>query len=125
MKKQIIRFVVAGSINTIVYYILYSLLIYLDFDYKVAVLLATVTGMFFSFVTFRNYVFECSSFYATYKFLLVYAGLYLANVGLIYLVQKLIENYYISGLLATLCCAVLSFVLNKYYVFKEPGRRVL
>ena len=124
LRKQIIRFIVTGIINTLVYYLLYSLLIFMRIDYKIAVFLATAAGAFFSFATFRRYVFEHSSRYAMYKFLLLYTGLYVANVGLIYLFQKIVENYYISGFVATLCCAVLSFVLNKRYVFCRSQRRL-
>ncbi len=119
MKKQIINFLIIGSINTIFYYAIYSALIYIDIDYKLSVLIATMIGVFFSFKTFGKYVFNNSDKMLLYKFFLVYIILYISNILLISIMQSTLHNYYISGLIATVCCAVLSFILNKWYVFNK------
>jgi len=119
MKKQIINFLIIGSINTIFYYAIYSALIYIDIDYKLSVLIATMIGVFFSFKTFGKYVFNNSDKMLLYKFFLVYIILYISNILLISIMQSKLHNYYISGLIATVCCAVLSFILNKWYVFNK------
>ncbi|WP_373034642.1 GtrA family protein [Sulfurimonas sp.] len=118
LKKQIIRFIAVGIVNTLVYYFLYSLFIYLEFDYKLAVLFSSLIGMLFSFITFGRYVFSNNNKKLIGKFFLVYAILYVCNIGIISLVEVIIHNYYISGFLATICCAILSFILNKWYVYK-------
>lgn len=119
MKKQIISFLIIGSINTIFYYAIYSALIYINIDYKFSVLIATLVGVFFSFKTFGKYVFNNSNKWLLYKFFLVYIILYISNISLISIMQSKFNNYYISGFIATICCAILSFILNKGYVFNE------
>lgn len=119
LRKQILRFLFVGILNTIVFYTLYSIFIYLGLDYKWAVLFATLIGILFSFKTFGKFVFHNRDKHIIYKFLLVYSILYLASIGLIYVFEKIFLNYYLSGFFATLCCAVLSFILNKWYVFRK------
>ena len=119
LKSQIIKFIFIGIINTIFNYLLYSLFIFLGFDYRVAVLFATIIGVLFSFKTFSKYVFSDNNKKFLYKFILIYVILYIVNITLITVLQSFVDNLYISGFLATICCAVLSFILNKWYVFKK------
>jgi len=116
--NQLFRFVVAGVINTLFYYLLYSFFIFVGLDYRLSVLFATLFGVFFSFKTFSKYVFESKNKGAIYRFIAVYIVLYLTNISLISMLELVIKNYYLSGLIATLICAGLSFVLNKKFVFK-------
>lgn len=118
LRKQILKFLLIGILNTIVYYALYSLFIYLEFDYKLAVLFATLSGVLFSFKTFGKFVFNNSDKNLIYKFLFSYSILYLFSIIFINIFEQIFFNYYISGFFATLCCAVLSFILNKWYVFR-------
>ena len=119
LNKQVLNFIVIGIINTVFYYLLYISFIYLGINYMFAVFLATMLGITFSFNTFRKYVFKNGNKKSIFRFLIVYLILYLTNIGLITILQVYILNYYISGLLSTLCCAVLSFLLNKFYVFSS------
>jgi len=119
LQYKFVKFLITGSINTIFYYILFSIYIYIGFNYKLAVLLATLFGVFFSFKSFGKYVFENTNRKLIYKFSLVYIILYFINILIINLSNIVIDNYYISGLIATLFCAVLSFVLNNIFVFRR------
>ena len=116
--KQLIKFILAGILNTLVYYVLYSGFLFVNFDYRLSVLFATMIGVLFSFKTFGKYVFNNQNKKLLYKFIFIYIILYLVNIAIISIFEIFILNYYISGLLATLCCAILSFGLNKWYVFK-------
>ncbi len=119
LKKQIIKFIFTGVLNTGFYYLLYSFFIYLNFDYRVSVLFATMIGVLFSYKTFGKFVFESDDKESIYRFISVYILLYFINIILIGLFEVYFTNYYISGLVATICCAILSFILNKWYVFKK------
>ncbi len=118
IRKQIVKFIITGIINTIFYFILYSFFIYMGINYKLAVFFATVIGVFFSFVMFGKFVFDNNEKRALGKFILIYAILYIFNILFISFFESLLHNYYISGLIATVLCAILSFILNKFYVFK-------
>ena len=112
------KFLVVGGVNTLFYYLVYALFIYLNFRYPIAVFFATVVAMLFSFKTFGKFVFKKSDNRLLTKFILVTLINLLLNIALIYFFNKFGFNNYISGLFATLFVALNSFVLNKFFVFK-------
>jgi len=97
---------------------LFSIYIYIGVNYKLAVLFATIIGVLFSFKMFAKYTFENRS-KSFPKFIIVYIILYFVNIGVIAIANSILQNYYISGLIATIFCAVLSFIFNKIYVFSN------
>ncbi len=121
INKEVLQFIIIGILNTVFYYILYSCFIYFGIDYRLSVLFATLIGVLFSFKTFGKYVFKNEKKRLIYKFFLVYLLLYIINIGLISIIQGIVLDYYISGMISTLFCAIISFILNKFYVFKEKG----
>lgn len=118
IRSQLIKFIAIGIVNTLFYYLIFSLFIFLGLDYKFAVLFATLIGVLFSFKTFGKFVFNNNNKKLIFKFLLVYTILYVLNIIFIFYFNTYFKNYYISGLVATIICAILSFVLNKFYVYK-------
>lgn len=119
IKSQVLKFILIGAVNTIFNYLVYCLFIFLGFNYKLAVLFATVFGLLFSFKTFSKYVFADRNKNSLYRFILVYVILYFINISLIAIFKVYVDNLYILGFCATFCCAILSFVFNKWYVFKK------
>jgi len=119
IRDEIIKFVVVGIINTIFYYILYAILIYLGFEYYLAVILATTVGVLFSFKTFSKLVFKNSNNILIFKFILVYGFNIILNIFIIKVYVYLYnDNLYIAGLIAIILVAISSFILNKFYVFR-------
>lgn len=122
MKKYInytlFKFLIIGSINTIVYYILYAFFLYNSFSYTISVFLASTLGMIFSFKSFGTYVFYNTNNRLFFKFIGVYIFLFSSNIIMITLFNLLINNYYTSGLLAALVNAIFSYFLNRNIVFK-------
>ena len=119
LSTQIKRFLLVGTVNTLFYYIIYSSILYLGADYKLSVLLATILGIFFSFKMLGRFVFFNTKSVLIYRFILVYFFIFLLNIVLIYFFNMLFLNYYISGFFAALCCAIFSFILNKYFIFSS------
>jgi len=117
--NQLISFILVGIINTMFYYIVYSGFIFFGLDYKLSVLFATIIGVLFSFNTFGKYVFNNSDKKLIFRFISVYVLLYFLNISFIALFNIFLKNYYVSGFIATILCAIISFVLNKYFVFKK------
>ncbi len=106
-------------INTAIYYMIYSIFLYLDIDYKLSALFATMIGVFVSFTTFRKFVFYNKQTNLIYKFILVYVLIYIVNIGFIKFSNIMLDSYYISGMASAIVCAPLSFLLNKYFVFNN------
>lgn len=119
-KEELGRFVITGMVNTLFYYVLYTLLLLIGVSFAWAALLATFVGVFFSYFTFGKYVFSNGDPFALARFLPIYALLYLLNIGIIdFCMQTCALNAYVAGGVATLVCAAVSFISNKYFVFQR------
>jgi len=119
IKKQIFNFILVGIINTIFGYTVYALCISLGFNYIISTLIATIIGILFNFKTIGKYVFESTNNRLIFKFFSVYVAVFFLNILIIKISKSYGYNDYISGAIALLPSASLSFVLNKYYVFKR------
>jgi len=121
MSNQVVRFIVIGIINTIFGYTCYSLFIYIGLDYKISALFATVCGVAFNYNTTGRYVFNAVSLSVAsiWKFLFTYIIIYIINIALITMFRNIGFNDYIAGFFAIVPGSVVSFLLSKYFVFKE------
>jgi putative flippase GtrA len=112
------RFIIVGIINTAFGYTLFALLIYLKFHYSIAVLISTILGVLFNFKTIGEIVFNNKSNRLILRFGMVYFITYWLNVFIIFIFKKVIsENLYLVGFLALIPVALITFFLNKYFVF--------
>ena len=112
------RFIIVGIINTAFGYALFALLIYLKFHYSIAVLISTILGVLFNFKTIGEIVFNNKSNRLILRFCMVYFITYWLNVFIIFIFKKVIsENLYLVGFLALIPVALITFFLNKYFVF--------
>jgi putative flippase GtrA len=117
MQRQFIKFLFVGGINTVFGFGLFAFLIYIGFHYTIAVLIGTILGVLFNFKTTGKIVFASHDHRLIWKFFGVYSIIYLLNILGLYLLEKVIHNTYISGSILILPLALLSFILNKNYVF--------
>lgn len=120
LKQQAVRFLAVGAINTLFGYSIYALFIFIGFNYMYAVLLATIAGILFNFKTIGRFVFENNDNSLLLKFIGVYGVVYLLNISLIKGFSFLGADYYLAGFIALFPCALVSFVLNRQFVFKKP-----
>ncbi len=118
---RLFRFLVVGGINTIFGYGVYALLIYLHCNYKFAALAGTVLGVLFNFMTTGRIVFENANNLLLVQFIAVYTVTYFLNIGLIKILLQNGFNALISGALCLLPMAVISFILNKLFVFRKKS----
>ena len=119
MQKQIVKFIIVGIINTIFGYAIYTFFIFLGFNYIWAIILATIAGVLFNFKTIGKFVFESSDNSLIIKFIGVYSLVLILNILLIKTFKSYGYNDYIAGLFAVIPSAALSFILNKFLVFKR------
>ena len=116
--KQFVRFLFIGALNTVFGYAVFSLFLFLGFHYAVASLLATIVGVLFNFLTTGRFVFNNRDHSLLGKFFLVYAVVYGCNVGALKILDALAVNLYLAGALLLLPLALLSYILNKQFVFE-------
>lgn len=120
---RFIRFLFVGAVNTAFGVGIYCLLIYIGVRYQIAVLTSTVLGVLFNFKTIGTFVFRNKSNRLIWKFILSYVISYFFNVGIIKLQFNLgITNEYIAGIAATPFVALLSFFIQRKFVFNTTKR---
>ena len=106
-----------GSINTLFGYSVFALFIFLEFHYAWASFLATVFGVLFNFKTTGILVFQNKDNRLLFRFFGVYGVVYAVNVLMLKVLGEVGLGMYIAGALVIVPLAVLSFVLNKLFVF--------
>lgn len=116
---EVFKYLLVGGINTIFGYGIFSTLLFLDFHYSIAVLVATILGVVFNFQTYGKIVFKNHSQHLIVKFILVYLVIYVVHLLLLKLADLLMGNLYLSGIVVILPIAYLGYILNKRYVWKR------
>ncbi len=117
--QQLAKFILVGILNTAFGYSVYAVFIFLGFNYVYSMLFATGIGAIFNFKTIGALVFDAHEKERIYKFFLVYIVIYFVNIILIKVLMTQGANPYLAGALALIPSTAISFVLNKYFVFKR------
>lgn len=118
LNTQFVRFLMIGAVNTIFGYSIFALFIFFGLHYALASLLATILGVLFNFKTTGRWVFNNRKSSLLGKFFLVYAIVYGCNVGLLKILDEFSVGMYAAGGVVLLPMALLSYVLNKRFVFE-------
>jgi len=114
------RFVLAGLVNTIFGYVLFSLLIYSNLDYKIALSLSYIFGISFNFINYKIFVFEKTyNFSSLVKYLALYIFTYSVNVYMLGLLFSLLHNFYLSQLLVLPMTVTITWIALNYWVFNK------
>ncbi len=119
MDSRLPKFLLVGVLNTAFGYSLFALFIFLGVHYSLAVLLSTVLGILFNFKTIGRLVFRSHNNRLIFRFVATYGLTYLLNVVILRILDGLRVNMYIAGMLLLIPLALISFVLQKKYVFTE------
>ena len=122
-----IRYLVVGSFNAGVCYLIYALicLIMGDRFYQGALALAWFLSSAISFTMQRTFVFESRGvWYKEYlKCCITWFFSYLINAGLLeFTVQYLHLNVYIAQLISDFTAAVFTYILFKTFAFKKKSK---
>ena len=118
--SQFVRFIAVGVLNTAFGYGCFALLMWLGLHYTAALLLATVAGVLFNFKTLGKLVFgQKQGGRRLWRFVLTYAVCYGFNLALVKLFLLLGIGAYMGGALALVPVALLSFYLNRTFVFRH------
>ena len=123
MIPEFVRFGLAGVLNTAFGFAVYSGLVLLGVPVFLSLLLATVAGVFFNFVTFGAYAFRRLDARRLPRFLLAYVFIYLFNLALL---EALRAATGLGPIPAQLACLVVvaptAYLLLKAKVFQESPR---
>jgi putative flippase GtrA len=116
---QFARFLVVGAINTLFAYAVYAAGLFLGLNYAAANLVALVLGILVSFRTQARLVFRSHDDRRVVHFVVAWVVIYLCNIAMIRFFLSLGLDAYGAGFLALPFTAVLSFVIQKQFVFRN------
>lgn len=119
--RQVVRFVLVGVLNTAFSYLVYAALLYLGLNFATANFGACALGILFSFRTQGVLVFRNPAAHLLLRYALFWLVIYLCNIGLIQLFVLLGLNAYVAGALALPPIVAMSFILQKYFVFRQSA----
>lgn len=119
LNLRTVRFILVGCLNTIFSYCIYAIFLLTGLSYMVSNFLALVMGIFFSFRTQKILVFRDSSRNLFWRFVFAWIIIYFFNI---FFIGKLIEaglNEYTSGALTIVPITTLSYIFQKFFVFRK------
>lgn len=120
-----IRFLLVGTFNAGVSYLIYAGLLYFVLGekyYQLSLALAWVISSIVSFTTQKHLVFETKGniLKQYFKCCLTWFFSYCINAFLLFLlVQKLTINAYLGQIFATAFCAVFNYIMFKIFAFRK------
>lgn len=114
------RFVAIGILNTCFSYTIYAGLLYAGLSYTLANLMALLAGIVFSFKTQGRLVFRNPDPHLLGRFVLSWVLIYLCTITLIGQMIALGLDAYSAGAVAVPIVTVLSYLTQKYFVFRQP-----
>ena len=113
------RFLVVGGLNTLFSYCVFALFLWLGVPYPLAVLLASILGIFFNFRTYGAMVFGSHDNRLLLRFFGVYAICYLLNLAPLAWARHHGFSLYIAGAVVAIPMAFVAYTLNRLFVFRN------
>jgi putative flippase GtrA len=111
------RFLLAGGVNSLFGWAMYSLGIVLGAPIWLALIIGAAAGVAFNFLTIGGYVFKDLSAGRLPRFIMAYVVVYGVNLAALTLLKPLLVNPVWAQLVLTPLVAALSFVLMSQWVF--------
>lgn len=114
---RFMRFLLVGGLNTAFGYGVFVACLWLGMHYAIAGAIATVLGVLFNFKSTGKLVFRSTSNSKLPRFVAVYAIIYLINMLALGVMLRFGIPEWLGGLILLLPSAILSYVLNRQFVF--------
>ena len=118
-----VRFVIAGLLNTLFGFVIFSAAIAVSLPVWAALLTGLLAGIAFNFVTTGGYVFRDLSRRRFPRFLACYLSIYAINLAGISVLHNWLANHIVSQAILTLPMAALSYFLLGKFVFPPTAPR--
>ena len=119
LKHQFVKFLLVGVVNTIFGYLVFALSIYCGVHYSIAIIISNLAGTLFNFKTIGVLVFASHQNSLVFKFFGVYTVIYFLDLGGLISLHHLLDSRYIAQAILTLPLALVSFYLNRRFVFSS------
>lgn len=116
-RQRFIRFLIAGAVNTLFGFAVYSACIVAGLPLWLALMIGITTGTAFNFFTTGGYVFRQLALARVPRFLLCYALIYAVNLQMLQWVTKLLSDKILSQAVLVLPIAIFSYLLMARFVF--------
>ncbi|MCB1615267.1 MAG: GtrA family protein [Pseudomonadales bacterium] len=119
---EVVRFLVAGSLNTGLMYLLYLLLIWAGHSYPLALTMDYVVGIPFSYLLQRYWTFmpKGKLQMSFLKYVLTYIGVFVGNMVLsVILIESGMLGPVIGQFVSLALVIVMSYLVQKFWVFRS------
>lgn len=123
ISNEIIAYFIVGVLTTIVNFIVYYTLIYMDVDYKISNTVAFIISVIFAFITNKKYVFDSNKSYISefIKFSLGRLFTYILDIGTMILlieIEVFSVSEYMSKLWTNILVMITNYLISKFWTFK-------
>lgn len=122
MSRELISYLVAGILTTLVNFLIYYFLIFFGIEYKAANTTAFLISVIFAFFINKKYVF-LSNQESTKEFMKFFAGrifTYALDIGtMMFLVELLGVSLYSAKIWANAVVMVSNYLLSKFWIFRQ------
>ena len=113
-----IRFLMTGVVNTLFGYMIFFILYYLIQEKYMAVTIALIISILFNYQTISNYVFTDANEKKIITFIAVYLFTYILDLVHLWITVDIYHmNVYWASLLTLFYLPLISFYLNKRFVY--------
>jgi len=118
VNNRFFRFLVVGGINTTFSYSLYAFLLFMGLHYLLAGIISFILSVLFNFQTTGRLVFQNSDHRLLLKFVFSYVIILAISLFSLDLLVMVGISPYLAGLLNVFPVAIISFLIQKFFVFR-------
>ena len=118
LRPQFMRYLAVGAANTGFSILVYWAMLWAGLAVPLASLVSIVVGILISFTTQSRFVFDNRDPWKLLPYFIVWSILYAINLGLIWLLMHCGLDAYAAGFLSTPATVLLSYFLQKAFVFR-------
>jgi putative flippase GtrA len=123
LQHQLVRFFMVAGINSLFGYGVFFFLVWINLPYPTGVVIVgTIAGICFNFNSYGRIVFANKNYKLIWKFCLVYIIMAFFGQFFLSFLERFDVNKYLSGALLAVPSGLLSFVLNKFFVFPAKAK---
>lgn len=121
ISKELVAYFIVGVLTTIINFIVYYAMIFVNVDYKISNTAAFIISVIFAFITNKKYVFlsDKSYFNEFIKFSLGRLFTYILDIGtMIILIEVFSVSEYMSKLWTNILVMIANYIISKFWTFK-------